>query len=262
MVKIHSPQDFEGMRKAGKLAAQVLDHIGQFVKPGVSTLELNNICHDMIIENNAIPAPLGYKGFPKSICTSVNHVICHGIPSAEKILAKGDIINIDVTVIVDGWHGDTSRMFIAGKPRNDGFRICKATYLAMMAGISAVKPGATLRDIAKEIEYVANSYKYSLVKEFTGHGLGKVFHDDPQVLHYNDTSSPYQDMELQEGMFFTIEPMVNQGTWKSITSKHDGWTATTRDKKLSAQFEHSLAVTKDGYEIFTLSQNGSDCPVS
>ncbi|MFT4968017.1 MAG: methionyl aminopeptidase [Candidatus Deianiraeaceae bacterium] len=253
-IVIHKQEDWSYMRKAGTLAREVLDYIAPHAVEGVSTLTLNDLCHNFIVKNNAIPAPLNYGSppFPKSICTSVNHVVCHGIPSAEKIIKSGDIMNIDVTVILDGYHGDTSRMYAVGKPTIQGARLIDATYDAMMAGIEAVSPGKTLRDIAIAIEGVVNKYGYSCVRDFCGHGIGKVFHMDPQVMHYNEKTMDYQDVALEEGMFFTVEPMVNVGTHRTIVSKIDKWTATTRDKKLSAQFEHTIGVTSCGFEIFTL----------
>ncbi len=235
------------MRKAGRLAASILDYIEPFIKPNVSTEELNSLCHKEIIKNNAIPAPLNYRGFPKSICTSVNHVVCHGIPS-EKKLNDGDIINVDVTVIVDGWHGDTSRTFFVGKPTIKAKRLVEVTYECMMLGIKEVKPGAPVNNIGRAIEEHATQNGYSVVRDYCGHGIGKVFHDEPSILHYNQ---PDNQLIMKEGMFFTIEPMINAGKYQTILSKHDGWTVTTRDKSLSAQFEHTVGVTKDGYEIFT-----------
>ncbi len=256
MVTIHNKDDFAGMRKAGRLAAEVLDYIGDYVEPGVTTDYLNTLCHDMIIKNGAIPAPLGYRGFPKSICTSVNHVVCHGIPDDRKI-KNGDIINIDVTVIVDGWHGDTSRMFYVGEPSIKGKRLCQVTYDAMMLGIEQVKPGATLGDIGYAIQSYVEKHNYSIVRDYCGHGLGKIFHTAPNVMHYGRAG---EGMVLQEGMFFTIEPMVNAGGWQTMLNNKDGWTVWTKDKSLSAQFEHSLAVTKDGFEIFTASPKGLNFP--
>lgn len=252
-VVIHKESDWNLMRNAGKLAREVLDFITPYVVQGVSTLALNDLCHDFIIKNGATPAPLNYGNppFPKSICTSVNHVVCHGIPSAEKILQNGDIMNIDVTVILDGYYGDTSRMYTVGKPTIQGARLINCTYEAMIAGIEEVKPGNTLRDIAVAIETVVKKYGYSCVRDFCGHGIGKVFHMEPQVMHYNEKLADYQDMKLEEGMFFTIEPMVNIGTHQTIVSKIDKWTATTRDKRPSAQFEHTIGVTANGFEIFT-----------
>lgn len=256
-VTIHNADEFDGMRAAGKLAAQTLDMISEHVKPGVTTGELNDLCHDFILQHNAIPAPLNYKGFPKSICTSVNHVVCHGIPG-EKRLREGDVINIDVTVIVDGWHGDTSRMFWVGdKISVKDKRLCQVTYDAMMRGIEKVQPGVLLGDIGFAIQSYAEKEGFSIVRDYCGHGLGKVFHAPPNVLHYG---KPGTGIALEEGMFFTIEPMLNVGKPDTILNKDDGWTVTTRDKKNSAQFEHSLAVTSDGYEIFTRSPKGLDFP--
>ncbi|MFC1659229.1 type I methionyl aminopeptidase [Pseudomonadota bacterium] len=256
-VKIHKDiSDFEGMRKAGKLAAEVLDCITEFVQPGVTTEYLNKLCHDKIIENGAIPAPLNYKGYPKSICTSVNHVVCHGIPS-DKRLKNGDILNIDVTVILDGWHGDTSRMYYVGEPSIKAKRLCQVTYDAMMLGIEQVKPGNTLGDIGHAIQVYVEKHGFSVVREYCGHGLGRIFHDYPNVPHFGQRG---KGLALEEGMFFTIEPMINIGGWQTIVSKFDGWTVTTRDKTLSAQFEHSLAVTKNGCKIFTKSHKEFDFP--
>jgi methionyl aminopeptidase len=246
-IEIHSPSDFEGMRKAGHLAARTLDFIEPHIKEGVTTQELNDLCHDFIISHNAIPAPLGYKGFPKSICTSVNHVVCHGIPGPKK-LERGDILNVDITVILDGWHGDTSRMFTIGKVSVLAQKLIDTTYEAMMRGIEVVRPGAHLGDVGHAIQNFAESKGFSIVRDFCGHGLGRVFHADPNVLHYG---KPHTGVELQEGMFFTVEPMINAGKY-DIKILGDGWTAVTRDKSLSAQFEHSIGVTSTGYEIFTL----------
>jgi len=247
-VKIHTKEDFEGMRKAGKLAAQVLDYIEPFVKEGVTTGELNDLCHDFTIKHNAIPAPLNYKGFPKSICTSLNHVICHGIPGTRK-LVKGDILNIDVTVILDGWYGDTSRMYVAGKPSVLAKRLIDTTYECLMRSIDLVKPGAYLGDIGEAIQILAESRGFSVVRDFCGHGIGQTFHMPPSVVHYGKKG---QGLRLEEGMFFTIEPMINAGKYHAKVLS-DGWTAVTRDSSLSAQFEHSMGVTKDGVEIFTVS---------
>ena len=257
-VIIHKPEDFEGMRKAGKLASQVLDFIKEHVEVGASTEKLNSLCHEFVTNAGAISAPLGYgeiKGhrmaFPKSVCTSVNHVVCHGIPSPNEILKNGDIVNIDVTVILNGYYGDTSRMFFAGKPSLMAQRLCQVTYDAMMFGIEAAKKGNTLRHIAKVIQGHVEKNGYSCVRDFCGHGIGKIFHTEPQVMHFNESRSDYQDMTLEEGMFFTIEPMVNAGKYQTVVSKSDGWTATTKDKSLSAQYEHTIGITKDGREIFT-----------
>ena len=256
MITIHSKEDFVKMRAAGKLAAEILDYIADFVDVGVTTDHLNKLCHDKIIAAGAIPAPLNYKGFPKSICTSVNHVICHGIPSDKK-LKNGDIVNIDVTVIVDGWHGDTSRMYYAGKPSIKAKRLCDVTYEAMMTGIELVKPGVQLGDIGNAIQSLVEKQGFSVVRDYCGHGIGQVFHTAPNVMHYGKKG---EGVVLEEGMFFTIEPMVNAGRYETLLSKHDGWTVTTRDKSLSAQFEHTIGVTKTGYEIFTKSPIGKDFP--
>ncbi len=248
-ITIHNKEGFFGMRKAGELAAKVLDFIHKYVKPGTTTNELNDLCHNFIIKAGAIPAPLNYKGFPKSICTSKNHVVCHGIPD-DKPLASGDIVNIDVTVILDGWHGDTSRMFFVGKPSIKAQRLCKATYEALMLGIGAIKPGKMLNDIGRAIQKYIDGYGYSVVRDYCGHGLGKIFHAQPNVVHYSTNDG---DLVLEKGMFFTIEPMINIGKHHTTLSKHDGWTVTTKDMSLSAQFEHSVGVTEDGVEIFTLS---------
>ena len=257
-VKLHGAPHFAAMRKAGRLAAEALDMIAPHVRTGVATAELDRICHDFIVAHGAIPAPLGYRGFPKSICTSVNHVVCHGIPG-DKRLAEGDIVNIDVTVIVDGWHGDTSRMFYVGDVGVKARRLCDVTYEAMMAGVAAVKPGATLGDIGRAIQSHAEGHRFSVVRDFCGHGLGRVFHDAPSVLHYHDRSNALQKLQLRPGMFFTIEPMINAGDWR-VKILGDGWTAVTRDKSLSAQFEHSVGVTADGVEIFTASPAGLHRP--
>ncbi len=254
-IKIHTEKDFDGMRKAGRLAAETLDFITPYVVPGVTTEELDRLCHNYIVEHNAIPAPLNYKGFPKSICTSANHVVCHGIPS-EKKLQEGDIINIDVTVILDGWYGDTSRMFPVGKVSVKATRLVDITYESMMRGIEVVKPGATVGDIGHAIQTFAEGKRCSVVRDFCGHGLGRVFHDAPNVTHYG---RPGEGQKLHQGMFFTIEPMINLGKY-SVKVLNDGWTAVTKDRSLSAQFEHSIAVTADGYEIFTLSPQGLDRP--
>ncbi|MBM3580210.1 MAG: type I methionyl aminopeptidase [Alphaproteobacteria bacterium] len=249
MVTIHSSNDFVKMRAAGRLAAGILDFITPFVQVGVVTDELNKLCHDKIVTSGAIPAPLNYKGFPKSICTSVNHVVCHGIPS-NKPLKHGDILNIDVTVILEGWYGDTSRMFFVGEPSVKAKRLVQTTYDCMMFGIEQVRPGNHLGDIGHIIQTHAEKNGFSVVRDYCGHGIGRVFHAEPSVLHYGKKGS---GMVLEEGMFFTIEPMINAGRYETLLSKHDGWTVTTRDKSLSAQFEHTVGVTKDGVEIFTVS---------
>lgn len=254
-ITIHQPQDFEGMRKAGHLAAETLDIIAPHIQPGISTGELDRICHDHILKNGAIPSPLNYRGFPKSICTSINHVVCHGIPG-EKTLGDGDIINIDVTVTLDGWFGDTSRMFTVGKASVKAKRLIDITYQAMWKGIEAVKPGASTGDIGHAIQKFAEKNHCSVVRDFCGHGLGRVFHDAPNIMHFGH---PGDGPELKEGMFFTIEPMINLGNY-DVKILADGWTAVTKDRSLSAQFEHSIAVTKDGYEVFTQSPGGLDAP--
>ena len=255
-ITIHGPEDFEGMRRAGALAAETLDYITPHVIPGVTTGELDRLCHEYIVAHSAIPAPLNYRGFPKSICTSVNHVVCHGIPSEDKRLGDGDILNIDVTVILDGWHGDTSRMFFLGEPSVRARRLVDVTYEAMMRGIEVVKPGATLGDIGHAIQSYAESNRFSVVRDFCGHGLGRIFHTAPSILHYG---RPGQGTVLREGMFFTVEPMINAGRYE-VKILQDGWTAVTRDRSLSAQFEHSIGVTADGYEIFTQSHKGWNAP--
>jgi methionyl aminopeptidase len=247
-LKIHGPDGFAAMRRAGRLAAEVLDFITPQVVPGITTGALDRLCHDFILEHGAIPAPLGYRGYPKSICTSVNHVVCHGIPG-DKTLRDGDILNIDITVILDGWHGDTSRMFVVGDAPLKARRLIDITYEAMMRGIATVRPGATLGDIGHAIQSFAEAERCAVVRDFCGHGIGKVFHDAPNILHYG---KPGEGMALIEGMFFTIEPMINLGTWQ-VTLLKDGWTAVTKDRSLSAQFEHTVGVTAEGHEIFTLS---------
>lgn len=254
-ITIHPPQDFISMRKAGTLASSVLDYIGDFVKPGVKTDELNSLCHEIIIKNGVTPAPLNYKGFPKSICTSVNHVICHGIPSDKK-LADGDIVNIDVTVILDGWYGDTSRMFFVGKPSIKAKRLVEVTYEAMMLGVEKVKPGIKLNEIGRTIQHCAEKNGFSVVRDYCGHGIGKIFHTLPNVLHYYD---PSDSTILEPGMFFTIEPMINAGGPEAKLLA-DGWTVVTKDKSLSAQFEHTIGVTENGFEIFTTSPKGLHYP--
>jgi methionyl aminopeptidase len=254
-VKRHTAADFAGMRKAGRLAAETLDYIAPHVKPGITTGALDRLCHDFIVGHGAICAPLGYKGFPKSICTSVNHVVCHGIPG-DKQLEDGDIVNLDVTTIVDGWYGDTSRMFLVGDVGIRARKLVETTYEAMMAGIAVVRPGATLGDIGAAIQRHAEAQRFSVVRDFCGHGLGRVFHDAPSVLHYGKAGT---GLALAAGMFFTIEPMINAGDWR-VKVLSDGWTAVTKDRSLSAQFEHSIGVTQTGYEIFTTSPRGLDKP--
>ncbi|MCV6611875.1 MAG: type I methionyl aminopeptidase [Amphritea sp.] len=250
-ITIKTPEEIEKMRVAGRLAAEVLEMIEPYVKPGVTTDELNQICHDYIVnEQDAIPAPLNYHGFPKSICTSVNHVVCHGIPN-DKNLKNGDIINVDITVIKDGYHGDTSKMFYVGKVPPHAERLCEITLECLYKGMELVKPGARLGDIGHVIQQHAESNHYSVVREYCGHGIGKDFHEDPQVVHYG---KPGTGVELQEGMCFTIEPMINAGKRHVKLLKRDGWTVETVDKRLSAQWEHTLLVTADGYEVLTKRQ--------
>ena len=249
MVDIKSKADIEKMRIAGKLASEVLEMIGQHVKPGISTEELDQICHRYIVEEqNAIPAPLNYKGFPKSICTSVNHQVCHGIPSEDKILRESDIVNIDVTVIKEGFHGDTSKMYHVGKPSILAERLCKVTQECMYQAISIVKPGLHIGDIGAVIQKHAYDNNFSVVKDYCGHGIGKNFHESPQILHYGIKNT---GMRLEEGMTFTIEPMINSGKYKTKLL-NDGWTVVTQDHSLSAQWEHTILVTSNGYEILTL----------
>lgn len=248
-VVIKTAEQIEKMRVAGRLASQVLDMIGPHVQPGVTTGELDRICHDYIVNTQqAIPAPLNYNGFPKSICTSVNEVVCHGIPSDRKTLKDGDIINIDVTVIKDGFHGDTSKMFHIGKPLNHAERLVNITQECLYKAIELVRPGATLGDIGHVIQKYAEANYYSVVREYCGHGIGQVFHEEPQVLHYGTRGS---GLELREGMIFTIEPMLNAGKRHVKLNKKDGWTVTTKDNRLSAQWEHTMVVTSDGVEVLT-----------
>lgn len=247
-VQIKTVDEIEKMRAAGRLAASVLEMIGDYIKPGVTTEELDRLCHEYIIQHGATPAPLNYKGFPKSVCISVNQVICHGIPSDKKALKNGDILNIDVTVIKDGYHGDTSKMFVAGTAHPAAERLIRVTRECLFRGIEMVRPGTKLGDIGAAIQKHAESNHYSIVREYCGHGIGKGFHEEPQVMHFG---KPGTGLELEEGMTFTIEPMVNQGK-RHTKVLPDGWTVVTRDRKLSAQWEHTVLVTADGYEILTL----------
>jgi len=252
-VEIKTLEQQEKMRVAGKLASEVLDMIGDYVKPGVSTLELDEICNDYIVNTQeTIPANVGYRGFPATTCTSINHVVCHGIPN-EKGLRNGDILNIDITVIKDGYHGDTSRMFVVGKTSNQAKKLIDVTYQSMCEGIRAVKPGNKLGDIGYAIQKHAENNYYSVVKEYCGHGIGQVYHDEPQILHYG---TPATGMELKSGMTFTIEPMVNLGK-AAVRLLSDGWTVVTKDHSLSAQWEHTILVTDNGYEVLTLSPGES-----
>jgi methionyl aminopeptidase len=255
-VQIKTPEAIERMRVAGRLAADVLDMIEPHVQPGVTTEELDRICHEYITEiQDATPAPLDYRGFPRSICTSVNHQVCHGIPS-DKRLKRGDIVNVDITVIKDGYHGDTSKMFFVGEPSVLARRLVTVTQQAMLLGIAAVRPGATLGDIGHAIQRYVESQGYSVVREYCGHGIGRDFHEEPQILHYG---RPGEGMALQPGMCFTIEPMVNAGK-RFIKVLPDGWTVVTKDRSLSAQWEHTVLVTPDGYEILTLRAEERDDP--
>ncbi len=245
---IKTPEEVEKMRVAGRLAAEVLEMIGEHVKPGISTDELDRICHDHIVNvQNAIPAPLNYRGFPKSICTSLNHQVCHGIPGDRRLKA-GDMLNIDITVIKDGFHGDTSKIFFVGEPSVIAKRLAGITYECMKTGIQMVRPGTQLGDIGHAIQKHAEAHHYTVVREYCGHGIGREFHEDPQVLHYG---RPGTGMTLEEGMTFTIEPMINVGKRHTKILK-DGWTVVTKDHSLSAQWEHTILVTADGYDVLTL----------
>ncbi|GBD42397.1 Methionine aminopeptidase [bacterium HR39] len=258
-VPIYGPEAFEAMRRAGRLAAETLDFITPYVCPGISTGELDRLIDAFIRDHGAVPATLGYRGYPRSCCISVNHVVNHGIPSDDKILREGDILNIDVTVILDGWYGDTSRMFYAGDPEKvpvKGRRLVEVTFEAMWAGIRAVRPGATLGDVGHAIQSLAESHRFSVVREFVGHGIGRAFHQPPEVRHFG---RPGQGLVLRPGMIFTIEPMINAGR-PEVKILSDGWTTVTRDRSLSAQFEHTVGVTEDGVEVFTLSPKGWHMP--
>jgi methionyl aminopeptidase len=254
-ITLHRPEDFPGMRAAGRLAAETLDMIAGHVRPGVTTGLLDRLCHDFIVAAGAVPAPLNYRGFPKSICTSINHVVCHGIPG-DRRLESGDVLNIDVTVVLDGWHGDTSRMFCAGPPSTRAKNLIEVTHEALMRGVRAVRPGATLGDIGHAIQSFVEGHRFSVVRDFCGHGIGRRFHEAPNVLHFGRAGD---GPVLKPGMFFTIEPMVNAGR-PEVKVLDDGWTAVTRDRSLSAQFEHMIGVTEDGVEVFTYSPAGLDKP--
>lgn len=257
-VSIKTPEEIEKMRVAGRLTSEVLDYIGPFVKAGVTTNELDKLCHDLIVDvQKGIPAPLnyapsGHRPYPKSICTSINHQICHGVPS-DKALKNGDIVNIDVTVIKDGYHGDSSRMYFVGEPSIQAKRLCETTYHALWLGIEVVKPGAHLGDIGHAIQSYVEPLGFSVVREFCGHGIGRKFHEEPQVLHYG---RPNTGLRLEPGMIFTIEPMINAGK-AGIKQLGDGWTVVTKDHALSAQYEHTILVTDTGYEVLTVSDG---CP--
>jgi len=254
-IRLHGPEGFEGMRRAGRLAAECLDMLTPHVKPGVVTEDLDRLAREFILDHGGLPACLGYRGYRHTLCISVNHVVCHGIPS-ERTLREGDIANIDVTVIVDGWHGDTSRMYGVGKVPARARRLVEVTYEALQRGIDVVRPGATTGDIGAAIQTWVESQRCSVVRDFVGHGLGRVFHDAPNILHFGHRGT---GEVLKPGMFFTIEPMVNLGKWQ-VKILADGWTAVTRDKSLSAQCEHSVGVTETGCEIFTASPTGQFQP--
>jgi methionyl aminopeptidase len=254
-IKLHGPDAFAGMQKAGQLVAQALDLLVDEVRPGVTTEALDALVFDFAMAHGAIPAPLNYRGFPKSICTSLNHVVCHGIPG-PRVLKEGDVLNIDVTFIVDGWHGDSSRMYGVGKISRAAERLLEVTYNALMRGVAAVRPGATTGDIGAAIQAYAESERCSVVRDFCGHGLGRVFHDRPNILHYGE---PGEGLQLKPGMLFTIEPMINLGK-PPVKILSDGWTAVTRDRSLSAQFEHTVGVTETRCQVFTLSPKGLDRP--
>ncbi len=258
-ISIKTPEDIEKMREAGRLASEVLDLMAQHVRPGISTEALDRIAHEHIVKvQNAIPANVGYRGFPKTLCTSVNNVICHGIPSEAKVLKEGDIINIDVTVIKDGWHGDTSRMYFVGTPSVMARRLVETTYEAMWRGIRTVRPGATLGDVGEAIQRFVEAARFSVVRDYCGHGIGRVYHEEPQVMHYGRAG---EGLVLKPGMTFTIEPMVNEGSHQTRLLP-DGWTVVTRDRKLSAQWEHMIAVTEDGFDVLTLSAGSPPPPAA
>lgn len=262
-IKLHGPEGFAGMRRAGGLAAECLDMIAGHVRPGATTGHLDDLIREFVFGRGAVSATIGYRGYRHASCISLNHVICHGIPS-DKRISDGDIMNIDVTVIVDGWHGDTSRMYFAGEPKVKARRLVDTTYEALMAGVAEIKPGKSLRDVGRAIQAHAERQGFSVVRDFCGHGLGRVFHDAPNVVHYAEYRDRFgvhhaPDIELRPGMFFTVEPMINEGK-PDVKLLKDGWTAVTRDKSLSAQFEHSVGVTETGVEIFTKSPAGLDRP--
>ncbi len=255
VIKLHGPEGFAGMRKAGRLAAEILDELTGFVAPGVTTQAIDDFVTRLMLDAGAVPATLGYRGYTKSCCTSINHVVCHGIPG-DKALKDGDIVNIDVTPIVEGWHGDTSRMFLVGDVPIKAKKLVDVTYECLMLGLEAAKPGNRLGDVAHAIQSHAEKNRYSVVRDFCGHGVGRLFHDTPEVIH---AGKPGTGVELRPGMIFTVEPMINIGR-ADCKVLDDGWTAVTRDRSLSAQFEHSIGVTEDGCEIFTKSPKGLDRP--
>ncbi|HKT86597.1 MAG TPA: type I methionyl aminopeptidase [Novosphingobium sp.] len=254
-IKLHGAEGFEGMRKAGRLAAQILDEIAPMVQPGVTTAEIDDKVRELTLDGGAVPATLGYRGYAHSCCISINHVVCHGIPS-DKALKEGDILNIDVTPLLDGWHGDSSRMYYAGEPSLKARRLIEVTYECLMIGIEQARPGNRVGDIGAAIQAHAEAHRYGVVREFCGHGLGRLFHDAPEVVH---AARPGTGPLLKPGMFMTIEPMINLGK-PPVKLLSDGWTAVTRDKSLSAQFEHSIGITENGCEIFTLSPKGLHKP--
>jgi methionyl aminopeptidase len=255
-IKLHGPAAFEGMRRAGRLAAEILDAMVPLVRPGVTTAEIDEVVRQMTMDGGAVPATLGYRGYAHSCCVSINHVVCHGIPSETKALREGDIVNIDVTPLLDGWHGDSSRMYLVGEVPLKARRLVEVTHECLMLGIEQAKPGARLGDIGAAIQRHAEANRYGVVREFCGHGLGRLFHDAPEVVHAARAGT---GPELRPGMFFTIEPMINLGK-PPVKLLDDGWTAVTRDRSLSAQFEHSIGITEDGCEVFTLSPKGLDKP--
>jgi methionyl aminopeptidase len=254
-IKIHQAADFEGMRRAGRLTAEALDLLAEHVKPGATTEALDRLIFEFGMDHGAYPAPLMYRGYRKAICTSINHVVCHGIPN-DKPMREGDIVNIDVTFVLDGWHGDSSRMYPVGEIPRRAARLVEVTHEAMMRGIAVIRPGATTGDIGHAIQSFAEAERCSVVRDFCGHGLGRLFHDEPNILHYG---RPGEGVPLKPGMFFTVEPMINLGR-PHVKVLGDGWTAVTRDRSLSAQFEHTVAVTETGVEIFTLSSKGLHQP--
>jgi methionyl aminopeptidase len=255
VIKLHGAEGFEGMRRAGRLAAEILDALVPHVVPGVTTGELDDIVRRMTLDAGGIPATLGYRGYTKSCCTSINHVVCHGIPG-DRVLKDGDIVNIDVTPILDGWHGDTSRMYLVGDVSIKARKLVDVTYECLMIGLEQARPGNRLGDVASAIQRHAEQHRYGVVRDFCGHGLGRLFHDSPEVVH---AGRPGTGPELKPGMFFTVEPMINIGR-PDVKLLDDGWTAVTRDRSLSAQFEHSIGITETGCEIFTKSPRGLDKP--
>ncbi len=255
-IKLHGPAGFDGMRKAGRLAAEILDALVPLVRPGVTTAAIDDVVRKMTLDGGAVPATLGYRGYTHSCCISINHVVCHGIPSEGRALKDGDIVNIDVTPLLDGWHGDSSRMYLVGDVPLKARRLVEVTYECLMLGIAKAQPGARLGDIGAAIQAHAERQRYGVVREFCGHGLGRLFHDSPEVIH---AATAGTGPELKPGMFFTIEPMINLGR-AAVKILDDGWTAVTRDRSLSAQFEHSIGITETGHEIFTTSPAGLHCP--